>query len=79
MPLYIAFLAWDEYVGSHDKDALGGAPKVPGEKDVESDTEKVTGIAFKIIDDLLREAGTSLDDDDYSAVRTQTGEHVQEL
>lgn len=79
VPLYIAFLAWDEYVATHEKDALGGAPKVPGETDVEPDTEKVTGIALKIVDDLLKEAGKTLDEEDDPVVKEQLGEYVQEL
>ena len=58
---------------------MSGAPKVPGEIDPESDSEKVTGIAFKIMDDLIKEAGTSVEDPDYSDAKTQTGEFVQEL
>lgn len=79
VPLYIAFLAWDEYVATHERDGLGGAPKVPGETDVEPDTEKVTGIALKIVDDLLKEASKTLDEEEYSEVKTQIGEFVQEL
>ncbi|KAF2188291.1 hypothetical protein K469DRAFT_748618 [Zopfia rhizophila CBS 207.26] len=79
IPLYIAFLAFDEFVATHNKDGLRGAPKVPGETDPEADSEKVTGIAFKIIDDLLKEAGTFVEEPDYSDVKTQTGEFVQEL
>jgi amyloid beta precursor protein binding protein 1 len=79
VPLYIAFLAFDEFAATHDKDALGGAPKVPGETDPEADAEKMTGIAVKIMDDLINEAGTSLDDEDYSTVKTRTRGFVQEL
>jgi amyloid beta precursor protein binding protein 1 len=77
--LYIAFLAFDEFVATHDKDALGGAPKVPGETAPDEDAVKVKGIAFKIISDLVEEAGASLDDDDLSTVREKTGEFVLEL
>ncbi|KAF2800091.1 hypothetical protein K505DRAFT_370498 [Melanomma pulvis-pyrius CBS 109.77] len=79
VPLYIAFLAFDEFVATHDKDALGGAPKMPGETDAETDAEKVTGIAFKIADDLIKEAGTFVEEPDYSDLKTRTGEFVQEL
>jgi amyloid beta precursor protein binding protein 1 len=77
--LYIAFLAFDEFVATHDKDALGGAPKVPGETTPDEDANKVKGIALKIISDLIEEAGTSLDEDDLSTVQKQTGNFVQEL
>ena len=81
LPIYFAFLAWDKFIATHDKDALGGAPKVPGESDadLEADTEKVTGIAFQIANDLVKEASASIDEDEYAAIKTQIGESVQEL
>lgn len=79
IPLYIAFLSFDEFVATHEKDALGGAPKVPGETDPDVDSEKTTGIALKIIDDLIKEAGASPEEDEISTVKTQAGEFVQEL
>jgi amyloid beta precursor protein binding protein 1 len=79
VPLYIAFLAFDEFTATHDKDASGGALKVPGETDQDADTENVTGIAYKIIDDLVKEAGATIDEDDYSTAKTKTGEFVQEM
>jgi amyloid beta precursor protein binding protein 1 len=79
LPLYIAFLALDEYTATHDKDGLGGAAKVPGESDVEADFEKVTGISRRIIDDLLKAAGSFIQNPDYTQVLSATGEYVQEL
>ncbi|KAF2473966.1 uncharacterized protein BDR25DRAFT_257025 [Lindgomyces ingoldianus] len=79
IPLYIAFLAFDEFTAMHDKDALGGTPRAPGETNPEVDTEKMTGIAFKIMDDLIKEAGTFIEDPDYSEAKTWVGEYVQEL
>jgi NEDD8-activating enzyme E1 regulatory subunit len=79
IPLYIAFLAFDEFIATHDKDGLAGAPKVPGETEPEVDGEKVTGIAYKILDDLIREAGVSLEDEEYSTSKTQLREFVEEL
>ena len=54
---------------------------MPGENDseLESDTEKVTGIALTILDDLIKEANASLDDEDLISVKTSTGEFAQEL
>lgn len=52
---------------------------MPGETDAETDAEKVTGIAFKIADDLIKEAGTFVEEPDYSTLKTRTGEFVQEL
>lgn len=79
VPLYIAFLAWDEFVATHDKDNLGGTPKVPGETDPDIDREKVSGIAYKIADDLVEEAGATIDEDEYAAIKTQIGNFVSEL
>jgi amyloid beta precursor protein binding protein 1 len=79
VPLYIAFLAFDEFVATHDKDALDSAPKMPGETDAEMDTEEVIVIALKIVDDLISEAGTIVDESEYSTLKTRTGEFVQEL
>ncbi|KAF2492193.1 hypothetical protein BU16DRAFT_491642 [Lophium mytilinum] len=77
--IYIAFLAFDIFTSTHSADALGGAAKIPGEIDAEADTEKVTGIAFKIIDDLIKEAGTVVEDPDYSEAKSKAGEFVQEI
>lgn len=68
-------------MATHEKDALGGAPKVPGESDtdLEADNEKVTSIAFKIANDLVKEAAASIDEDEYATIKTQIGEFVQEL
>lgn len=79
IPLYIVFLAWDEFVATHDKDGLDGAPQVPGETDPDTDQEKLTGIAFKIIDDLVKDAKVHIDEDDYSTLKTQTGEFASEM
>jgi amyloid beta precursor protein binding protein 1 len=79
LPLYLAFLAWDKFVATHDKDGLGGAPRVPGETEYEADTEKVTGIAKKIMDDLLDQAGIFLEEDEYTPLKSQLNEYVQEL
>ena len=77
--MYIAFLAWDEFTATHLKDGLGGAPQVPGETDPDTDTEKLTGIAFKIANDLVKEASATIDEDEYAAVKTQIGEFASEL
>jgi amyloid beta precursor protein binding protein 1 len=79
IPLYIAFLAWDEFIATHDQDSLAGAPQVPGENDQEADSEKVTGIAFKIAHDLVKEASTSIDEDEFAHIKTQIGEFAGEL
>jgi amyloid beta precursor protein binding protein 1 len=79
IPLYIAFLAWDEFTATHEKDGLGGAPQAPGETDPDTDTEKLKGIAFKIANDLVQEANASIDEDEYATIKTQIGEFASEL
>jgi amyloid beta precursor protein binding protein 1 len=79
VPLYIAFLAWDEFTATHVKDGLGGAPQVPGEQDPESDSEKLTGIAFKIADDLVKEANASIEEEEYANIKEQIGQFAHEL
>ncbi|KAG9377978.1 NEDD8-activating enzyme E1 regulatory protein [Pyrenophora tritici-repentis] len=79
IPLYIAFLAWDEFVATHDKDGLAGSTQVAGESDPETDSEKLKGIAFKITDDLVKEANASIDEDEYTLIKGQIGEFTHEL
>ena len=77
--LYIAFLAYDEYCATHAKDKQLTAPQPPGVTDVETDEEKLTGIAGKIIDDLLKEAGKTLKNPEYEQVKDKAGEYCQEM
>jgi amyloid beta precursor protein binding protein 1 len=79
IPLYIAFLAWDEFVATHVNDRLGGAPQIPGETDQDTDSQKLTGIAFKIANDLVKEANAEIDEDEYTTIKSQIGEFAQEL
>jgi len=77
----MAFLAWDKFIATHDKDALGGAPKAPGESDadLESDIEKVTGIALTFVDDLVKHSNISIGEDEFDTIRAQIGELAQEF
>jgi len=77
--LYIAFLATDAFTATHLADDLGSVTNTPDEADAETDAEKVTGIALKIIDDLISEAGTFVEDSEYSEVKSKAGEYVQEM
>ena len=79
IPLYIAFLAWDEFLATHDLDGLGGAPRIAGESDVETDSEKLTGIAFKIANDLVKEANADIEEEEYATIKAQIGEYTREL
>ncbi|KAK5131616.1 hypothetical protein LTR08_000803 [Meristemomyces frigidus] len=81
--LYIAFLAWDTFVATHSSpahEAGGQALKVPGSgEDWEADTEKVTGIAHTVVDNLIKEAGTLIEDPEYAELKQKVSEFVQEL
>ena len=80
LPLYIAFLAWDEFAATHDLDSFAGAPRVPGQTtDVDADAEKMTGIAVKYLDDLIRDADTFVEDPAYSELKDAVGKLVWEL
>lgn len=79
IPLYIAFLAYDSYTASHrmqqEVGLRGGEP--PDDPSVAS--EKIFGIAGTIIDGLIKEAGTFVEDPEYSEVKTITSKMIQEL
>ncbi|KAK5117354.1 hypothetical protein LTR62_005971 [Meristemomyces frigidus] len=82
--LHLAFLAWDEYIATHHSsaDKAGGqALHITGtsESDLEADTEKLTGIAHHLLDTLITEAGTFLEDPDYTAVKTRIANFCTEL
>ncbi|TKA65616.1 hypothetical protein B0A55_07290 [Friedmanniomyces simplex] len=82
--LHIAFLAWDEYVATHSTPASqagGAALKVPGSgaDDFSIDTQRVTGIAHKIVDSLIKEAGTFVEDPEYSEAKERVGKFCMEI
>ncbi|KAK8212080.1 hypothetical protein IWZ01DRAFT_501101 [Phyllosticta capitalensis] len=80
--LYVAFLAWDEFVATHEADGLMGAPRVPGSLDaeVDADTEKTFGIAKTFMDALLDEAGQSVEDEsEYGELKETLRKFVAEL
>lgn len=82
--LYIAFLAWDEFVATHTTEATvagGEALKVPGSgaEDFEVDTVRLEGIAHKIIDDVIKEAGKFLEDPEYTKVKEGVAKLCMEL
>jgi amyloid beta precursor protein binding protein 1 len=71
---YIAFLAWDEFVATHStpSNELGGEGlRVPGSNDIEfeSDKEKLVGIAYKIVDGVIKEAGERIEDPEYTELK----------
>lgn len=78
---YIAFLAWDAFIGSHDANALGGEPRIPGSNDAdfEADEAKMITIAESIMDGLIKEADTFIENPQYDELKTKCAEIVREL
>lgn len=82
--VYIAFLAWDEFVATHTTSAAeagGEALRVPGGDDLEleADQEKVIGIAHRIVDNLINEAGERIEDPEYSEIKENIGKVCIEI
>lgn len=86
--VYIAFLAYDEFLATHATDGLNSTPRAPGaatssasdtDIDVQEDVGKLTGIAHRIIDDLITEAGTFVEDPEYTGVKDNVGLICHEL
>ncbi|KAK7723066.1 hypothetical protein SLS57_004623 [Botryosphaeria dothidea] len=80
--LYVTFLAWDKFVATHEADGLLGAPRVPGASDaeVDADAEKMFGIAKTIMDGLLQEAGTFIEDEaEYNELKDTIRKYTAEL
>jgi len=86
--VYIGFLAYDEFLATHATDGLKNVPRAPGaatssasdtDVNVQGDVTKMTGIAHKIIDDLITEAGTFVEDPEYTEVKDNVGRVCHEL
>ena len=82
--LYIAFVAWDSFLTTHfsaSSEAGGEAPRVPGSDagDFEADTAKMIGIAHTITDSLIKEAGTFVEDPEYSEIKEKITGYCTEL
>ena len=82
--LHIAFLAWDEYIATHSssvREAGGQGVKVPGSgaDDFQADADKVTGIGHQIVDNLINQAGTFIDEPEYSEVEEKVGKFCMEI
>lgn len=81
--LYIAFLAWDMFVSSHQADALGAQPRIPGDDcpdtDVDADEEKLRGTAEKVLDDVIAEAGSFIENPEYENLKQELGKIVAEM
>lgn len=81
--LYIAFLAYDSFRAAHPADGLNGVSRAPGEvlkeEEQDLDSEKLAGIAGKFIDELIKEAGTTVDEPEYSEIKDQVAKITEEM
>lgn len=82
--VYIAFLAYDEFIATHgspSNQAGGEAIRVPGSSDVDldADTERTVGIAYKIVDGIIKEAGERIEDPDYTEIKEDIAKVVTEI
>lgn len=79
MTLSVALLAYDQYAQEHEgkRQVWLRAHEKPDDYEVE--VAKMSGMSSKLIDDLLKEAGQTIDDPEYSDVKDATSNIVQEL
>lgn len=82
--LYIAFLAWDDFVATHTTESQisgGEGLKIPGSgaEDFQVDTLRLEGIAHKILDDVIKEAGTFIEDPEYTKIKDGVAKLCMEL
>lgn len=69
--LHIAFMAWDAFFQT--------STKVAGESDPDTDATELTRLANSIKDNLILEAGRSLDESESDGVKSKLAEFCQEL
>ncbi|KAF2772706.1 hypothetical protein EJ03DRAFT_324254 [Teratosphaeria nubilosa] len=82
--LYIAFLAWDEYVATHSTSSSekgGQGLKMPGSapESYAEDTMKAMHIADKIVDSLIKEAGAFVEDPEYTEIISKADAYAREM
>lgn len=76
--LYIAFTAWDLFAGSHGS-AVVKSGSVAGSGDYEGETSKLIGIAHTLVDTIIDETGSRIEDPEYSNVKDSVGKYAREL
>lgn len=79
--IYIAFLAYDSFLASHNLNELGGEPRVPGlnDSDVEADGAKVVSTACAIFDAMIKAAGTFMENPGYDEAKEEVAKICREL
>lgn len=67
--LYLAWLAWDEFNASHPATTQPMEPRVPGSlndtAELTADEQKLSSIAHHILDDLIKQNSTTVDNPGY--------------
>ncbi|PSK38078.1 NEDD8-activating enzyme E1 regulatory subunit [Elsinoe australis] len=78
--IYVAFVAYDSFLASHS-DNMSGELQAPGVKadEADSDAEKLTGIAFKVLDAAITATGTEVENPQYDNLKEELGKICQEL
>lgn len=78
---YMAFLAYDKFVSTHDVNGLSGAPKAPGAQDTEvtSDGDKLVSIACAVLDAAIKAAGTFVENPMYDEAKEELASICREL
>ncbi|KAF2226762.1 NEDD8-activating enzyme E1 regulatory subunit [Elsinoe ampelina] len=78
--IYVAFVAYDRFLATHTGNSLGEM-RAPGTiaAEVDADAEKLTGIAFTVLDAAIKAAGTTVENPQYDEVRAELGQICQEL
>ena len=79
LPLYIAFLAYDNYATKHGIDVSVGFQRGDTDDSLDVEADKIVGITSAYVDGLLKEAGEHLDDPEYSQVKEAAGNCAREL
>ena len=79
--IYIAFLAYDIFTTSHLSDNLASSFRAPGSDDslFDADTDKLTGIASKIVKDLFHAADSEIGEEERREVYERAEMVVKEL
>ncbi|PNS18752.1 NEDD8-activating enzyme E1 regulatory subunit [Sphaceloma murrayae] len=78
--IYIAFVAYDSFLASHADD-MSSALHPPGSNSqhVDSDAEKLTGIALKVLDAAINATGSRVENPQYDDLQVELGKICQEI
>lgn len=81
LAIWISFLAYNRFASTHNADAFGTSPLVPGLDDsrVDSDARKLTDTGHTILDAMIKAAGSFMEDPLYSEIKSTIETTCQEL